>query len=227
MKKLLLAAFAAITTSASAATLTWGFGSGELFLAEPGGEAMIASEYTGKLPDSTACLVLVYLGTSETIDYSNVTVVDSIEYASAGDYYSKKQKNTSITAGTVDGCAANDWFAILWYDGKKYSGAYNLSEWPDNDVGPVALGSMITATVQVTSLDSDKQFQQTISNASSETAGILVVPEPSVALLGLLGIGTVANQFSCCLISHSIEQLVLSFSKEHLSCLVGLVIVAA
>ena len=190
MKNLIaLAVLAAFITSASAATISWGFGSGELFLAEPGGEATIASEYTGKLPDTTACLVLAYLGRSETIDYNNVTVVDSISYASATDFYSPKQTSTTITAATVDGCAAGDWFAILWYDGKKYTGAYNLTEWPDNDVGPVALGSMITATIQVTSLDADKQFQETISHASSEGAGILVVPEPSVALLGLLGLG--------------------------------------
>lgn len=182
----MLAVLAAFTMSASAATITWGFGSGELFLAEPGGDATIVSEYTGKAPDSSAKLVLAYLGSTQTIDYNNVTVADEIDYSASGDNFSPKQTSVAITA--AGGYSAGDWFAILWYDGTKYSGAYDIAEWPDNDVGPVALGSMITATVQVTSLDADKQFQKTIVNASSEGAAALVVPEPSVAILGLLGL---------------------------------------
>ena len=187
MKKIIaIAAFAATMTTASAASLVWGFGSGELFLAEPNGQATIASEYSGKSAKDNAAFVLAYLGSSSTIDYENVNVIDSVVFGVSGDYAATKSKTKVLTA--ADGYSENDYFAVLWFDGLKYSSAFDIA-WPDNDIGPVDLGSPLNATVQVTSLAADKQFSVNFSKVATDGAAAVVVPEPGTAALALLGVG--------------------------------------
>ena len=190
MKKLLtIAAFAAFTTAASAASLTWGFGSASLFLAKPGDtEAVAAKAFEGEIPTGMQ-LVLVYLGSSSAFDISAVTadkVKDTISYGASGDeeesFWSPGTKTYAVTA--AGGFSANDYFGIAFYDGSKYVAIKDIESF---DSG--ALGGDLTPTVQITDLDPTKSFSLNPAKVSSDGAAAVVVPEPSVALLGLLGIG--------------------------------------
>ena len=190
MKKLLtIAAFAAFTTAASAASLTWGFGSTSLFLAKPGETAGVAAKaFEGEIPTGMQ-LVLVYLGSSSAFDISAVTadkVKDTISYGASGDeeesFWNPGTKTFSVTA--AGSFSANDYFGIAFYDGSKYVAIKDIESF---DSG--ALGGDLTPTVQITDLDPTKSFTLTPYSHASDGAAAVVVPEPSVALLGLLGIG--------------------------------------
>jgi len=190
MKKLLtIAAFAAFTSAASAASLTWGFGSASLFLAKPGDTIGVAAKgFNDEIP-SGAQLVLVYLGTDTSFDATSVTaaqVVDTIAYGASGDeeesFWNPGTKTFAVTA--TGGYSANDWFGLAFFDGTKYTAIKDIESF---DTGKI--GGDLTPTVQITDLDPTKSFSLNPAKASSDGAAAVVVPEPSVALMGLLGLG--------------------------------------
>ena len=190
MKKILtLAAFAAFTTAASAASLTWGFGSASLFLAKPGDTIGVAAKgFNDEIP-SGAQLVLVYLGTSSSFDVSSVTadkVVDTISYGASGDteesFWNPQSKIFAVTES--GGYNANDWFGLAFFDGTKYTAIKDIESF---DTGKI--GGDLTPTVQIADLDPTKSFSLNPYTRTTDGAAAVVVPEPSVALMGLLGLG--------------------------------------
>ena len=190
MKKLLaLAVISAFAGMASAATLSWGWGTGSLFLANKGDtEGVAAASFTGDTSEIT--LVLVYLGTQSSFAASDITaskVVDSIAYSFSGDaeesFWNPRSKTFNVTAD--DGYSAGDYFGVALQVGSTYKLAVDISDWDNGTLGgelaPVKAVSSLAANAPVTTL--------TVSGASSDSAAAAVVPEPSVAILGLLGLG--------------------------------------
>ena len=208
MKKFLtFAAIAAFASVASASTLSWGYGGGYLFVCDLGDEKAVgANDFTTGTLSSDAAFVLVYLGTSSTFTEDTIkalnnddsSVVDrlavGIRYDSEyGDSYaSPESKSFDVSAPTY---SAGDWFGIAFFDGSSYSALYAVADY-DNP----AAGTALTPTVQMgTSLDSTSPANDRVLFGSAagpedsfgiNMAGVYAsVPEPSVAILGLLGLG--------------------------------------
>jgi hypothetical protein len=195
MKKLLaFATVVALATSASAASLSWGPGSGAFFLFKPGETvSSMAKEFIedggGTVPDG-AKFVLVYLGQSTSLDVSSITsdmIKDSISFGYTtdtwGDSLASKDAQT-ITILESDGYSAGDSFAVAWFDGKSYKDIYDVS-YDSGDVGNalstvVTINNGFTATVR---------YSTTATTSSSDSAFAVSVPEPATAALALLGLG--------------------------------------
>ena len=206
MKKFLsLAAVAAFASAASASTLTWGYGGGYLYLADFGDEkAVSANNYTGTL-SSDAAFVLVYLGTSSTFTEDTIkalnnddsSVVDrlavGIDYdADYGDSYAKPMsKSFDVNESSYN---ENDWFGIAFFDGTSYSALFAVTDYAERTIG-----GALTPTVQMGSLDATSPVNNrsllgssagpTDSDGYHMVGAYASVPEPSVALMGLLGLG--------------------------------------
>ncbi len=189
MKKLItIAAFAAFTTAASAASLTWGWGSGSLFLSKPGESAGVAAAaYTDEIPSGMS-LVLVYLGTATTFSASDITaekVVASMSYASSGDaeesFWSPNLTPFNVSDSTYSNGST---FGIALFDGSKYSLALDITDWDNGTVG-----GEIAPVVTVSDVSARGSYSFSVTGKSSDAAAAAVVPEPSVALMGLLGLG--------------------------------------
>ena len=194
MKKLLaLAVIAVFAGAASAATLKWGWGSGSLFLANEGDtKAIAAKAFTGDTSDIS--LVLVHLGTVSSFTAADITadnVVDSIAYDASGNaeesFWKPQNQDYVVVEGGEHNFAANDYFGIALKIGSKYVLAKDITNWDDGiigeDIAPVAKVSSLAANAPVT------QLAVTASAFTTDGAAAVVVPEPSVALLGLLGLG--------------------------------------
>ena len=194
MKKLsILAALATMALTAQAASLTWGYGGGYLYVSKPGdAKAVQANDYEDAIPDNAA-FVLVYLGTASTLDVGSITdadVVDSIAYNfvfDGDDSYAKpasKGFNVSETAYNKD-----DYFGIAFYTGTGYSAIYAVT---DYDAGTI--GDALAPVIKIDNLDATADFSLYASDGGPKDsygyhmAGVSV-PEPSVALMGLLGLG--------------------------------------
>lgn len=189
MKKLFtLAVLAATVASASAATLKWGWGSGSLFLVDKGESAGVsAKSYTGDASSLQLCLV--YLGTATTYTAADITdakVVARTDYAASGDtdesFWSPNLSTFYVTEG--GGYSSGAKFGIALFDGSSYSLALDITDW---DAGTV--GGTLAPVVTVADVSDRGSYTFSVSGVSSDSAAAAVVPEPSVALLGLLGLG--------------------------------------
>ena len=195
MKKFMtMAAMAAFVTSASAATLTWGYGGGYLFVADEGASSAVqASSYTGTV-SSDAAFVLVYLGSSSTMDISKITaadVVDTIAYGTKFDG-DDNYANPSEKAYTP---SQTGYYGIAFFNGDAYTPLYAVT---DYDSGTI--GAALTPVVQVTDL-SGTAFPVELKGSNGgpldtydiPMAGVYAtsqsVPEPGIACMALLGLG--------------------------------------
>jgi len=195
MKKIMtMAAMAAFAASASAATLTWGYGGGYLYVADEGASSAVqASSYTGTVA-SDAAFVLVYLGSSSTMDVSKITdadVVDRIAYGvdndGVDDYAAQQEKPYTPTQ--------TGYFGIAFFNGDAYTPLYAVT---DYDSGTI--GAALTPVIQVTDI-SATAFPVTLHGSGGapkddydiNMAGVYAtsqsVPEPGIACMALLGIG--------------------------------------
>ena len=207
MKKFLtFAAIAAFASVVSASTLSWGYGGGYLFVADFGDQTAVgAHDFTTGTLSADAQFVLVYLGTSSTFTEDTIkalntddsSVVDrlavGIDYDSEyGDSYATPMsKSFDVSAPTY---SENDWFGMAFFDGTSYSALYAVTDY-DNP----APGAALTPTVQMGSLDATSPSNNRELFGSDggpadgygiHMAGVYAsVPEPSVAILGLLGLG--------------------------------------
>ena len=179
-----LALIAALATTASAASITWGFG-GQVYVAEgKDSTGVLASTYTGDMPWS---LALVYVGqekTSFSIDaLTESSVVDTLAYAvtTSGKQSAigKWSPATKITTTTAYADKAS--FAVVLYNTTDKTFDYIYG-------GSTAAGSAFTSATTVTDM-SQQGSAAFYGTGSGTTTGVVVVPEPSVALLGLLGLG--------------------------------------
>ena len=198
MKKFMtMAAMAAFAASASAATLTWGYGGGYLYLAEEGASSAVqASSYTGTM-SADAAFVLVYLGSSSTMDVSTITaadVVDSIAYGvdnDGVDDYADPQDKAYTPAQT-------GYFGIAFFNGDAYTALYSVTDYDNGTIGaalnPVVQITDLSATAFPVSLyGSDggpvDAYDIHMAGVYAKSASTPVIPEPGVACMALLGIG--------------------------------------
>jgi len=193
MKKFMtMAALAALAASASAATLTWGYGNGYLYLADEGASSAVqARDYTGTV-SGDAAFVLVYLGSSSTMDISKITaadVVDTIAYGTMFDgddnYADPAEKDYNPTQ--------TGYFGIAFFNGDAYTPLYAVTDYDNGTIG-----AALTPVVQVTDL-SATAFPVELKGSNGgpldaydvPMAGVYAtsVPEPGIACMALLGIG--------------------------------------
>lgn len=188
MKKLAtIAMLAAFAISSQAASVSWGFG-GKVYLYD-GKDAILASESTAPAVDSSAYLALIYLGQNVTSyslsDIKESMAVDKLDYgvvtSGKAAAIGKWSPNTS-TYGD-DGMQSGASFTVLFYNGSAFDYVYAYS---GDGKGEAYSSNILT----ITSDDDMARASGTIyATAGSTTAGVAAVPEPSVALMGLLGIG--------------------------------------
>lgn len=188
MKKLAtLAVLAALATTASAASITWGFG-GQVYVTESKTDAAVLStSFTGAMPWA---LALVYVGQEQdsfSIDsLTSASVVDTLDYAvtttGKGSSIGKWNPATKTTATTAYADKAS--FAVVLFDSVSGSFDYIYS-------GTTSVGSAVTETTTISDMSQQGSGALFGTGGDGTSAGIVVaaVPEPSVALLGLLGIG--------------------------------------
>ena len=191
-KFMTMAALAALAASASAATLTWGYGNGYLYLADEGASSAVqARDYTGTV-SGDAAFVLVYLGSSSTMDISKITaadVVDTIAYGTSfdGDDNYADPGEKAYTPNETG------YYGIAFFNGDAYTPLYAVT---DYDSGTI--GAALTPVVQVTDV-SATAFPVKLYGSSGapmdaydiNMAGVYAksVPEPGIACMALLGIG--------------------------------------
>ncbi len=194
MKKTLIALATLVAAYTNqAATLNWGVDMNSLlYVTEDGSSVTMANSYSGDTTGWQFCLV--YLGTSQTIDISSVsssTVVDSFDYAvypDGDDAYLDEFSSSFVTTGkatalddnhTEINISAGDYFGIVFFNGESYSQISTVE------------GGEIKGSFSETKALSNLSATANPVNLFVETEGIAVssVPEPSVAILGLLGLG--------------------------------------
>ncbi len=184
-KTLLVAALVALAAQAHAASILWGFG-GKVYVSEDMTTAVAGSSYT---KDVSGYLALVYIG--QNVDALSDTVLSGLTSASQVDKLDYAISTSTKTAGkwnpasktttiSSDDYSSGASFAVLFYNGSKYDYIY---------AGTTAVGEAVKSTVTLTDLAENAQSVSHYGAGSSSTDGIIAVPEPSVALLGLLGIG--------------------------------------
>ena len=195
MKKLLsFAAFAAVALSAQAATITWGHGGIVLLVEKTSSDylndAVVATDDSAPEVNAGSYFALVYVGQEKsTFDIGSITTDSIVNYGketgselqataafSVDEYgYTDPYSIDTITSG-YDSKAS---FGVVWFNGKSFDYIYS----GDN-------GSAITETVTMEDMSSRGTGTIFAANSAPDSyAGIVAVPEPSVALLGLLGIG--------------------------------------
>lgn len=197
MKKLaLIAALAALATSSHAASIAWGFG-GKVYL-NKGSDTVLSTDASAPTVAAGSYLALVYLGQNVTsYDLSTLTsdiadttkaakVVDTLNYAVVTTGKNSAKGYWSPNTSTYDdlSMASGASFTVLFYNAEKsafdyvyaYSGGAKGSAYDSN-------------ILTVTSSDMAIADGTIYATANSANAGVVAVPEPSVALMGLLGIG--------------------------------------
>ena len=197
MKQLLtIAAFAALTSIASAASITWGFG-GKVYVTEDGKTATLGTSYTGSVPYS---LALVYVGQNQnSYDINSLSVDDivgdTLSYAVATS--GKNSGKWSPTTKTTNTTAYDDnaSFTVLLWDAqeKKFSNVYAYDATKD-EVG-AAISSIVT--VADMSQQGSAQLFATSTSSSSVIGAMSItstepitpeVPEPATGALALAGV---------------------------------------
>ena len=195
MKKFMtMAAIAALAASASAATLTWGYGNGYLYLADEGASSAVqARDYTGTV-SADAAFVLVYLGSSSTMDISKITdadVVDRIAYGTTFD----GDDNYAATADADYTPTQTGFYGIAFFNGDTYTPLYAVTDYDNGTIG-----AALTPVVQVTDVSATAFPVNLIGSDGGPVddydihmAGVYAtsqsVPEPGIACMALLGIG--------------------------------------
>ena len=185
MKKFtLLAAFAAMVGSASAATITWGFG-GPVYISEDGATPVLSTAYAG---DVDWKLALVYVGQNKsTFDIDDLTSASVVATTDYSVYPTTNTKNankwnpatTKTTTTAYDDGAS---FAVVLYNAGDFDYVYALSNG--------AAGAAVTSAITVS--DMSARGSGMVYGAGSSTAAGVVkvsVPEPGIACMALLGIG--------------------------------------
>ncbi len=191
MKKFaILAVLAALATSAQAASVMWGFG-GKVYLYD-GTSAILGTEDTAPAVDSGAYLALVYLGQNvESYTLSDLTkegtsakVVDQMSYGitTTGKSSAIGKWNPNTQTYNDANMASGASFTVLFYNGSAFDYVYALS---GSDKGAAVDSNILT----VSGSDMAVADGTIYGTGSATTAGVAAVPEPSVALMGLLGIG--------------------------------------
>lgn len=184
MKKLLFIALAALAAHAQAATINWGLGA-DVYLMKAGEDytsAKIAYD-AGLTVDSGAYLALVYVGsgvdTFNIADISDASVVAKASYAIDTDNSTYCDFDPYLTETNV---SASDYadgssFGVVWFTGSKFDYIYSIDD-----------GSALTDTVTISDM---ARGNDTVAPAGNTRGwgGVIAVPEPSVALMGLLGLG--------------------------------------
>ena len=185
MKKLAtLAVLAALASTAHAASIAWGFG-GKVYLYD-GSATALSTESTATV-DTGAYLALVYLGQNVSSyslsDISSASVVDTISYAVTAS--GKNAGKWTPTTSTYDDAsmASGASFTVLWYNGSSFDYVYALS---GSDKGDAYDSNILTVTSSDMAIADGTVYA---TGGTGSNAGVVAVPEPSVALLGLLGIG--------------------------------------
>ncbi len=176
-----------------AATLQWGFSEDSLLYVKNGDDFVSADQYTEDI--SSLKYVLVYLGTATTLSLDKVsesTIVGEMAY---GLYEEDGAKTayldpfvayfeTTGSARAADGVtditvSAGDNFGIAFFNGEKYDYIYATDG--------SSVGSALTGTASLSSVAATANPVAFELGKGGNIA--VVVPEPSVALLGLLGLG--------------------------------------
>ena len=182
MKKFaILALLAMFAGSASAASITWGFG-GQVYVSKDGSSAVLGTSFTDAVPWS---LALVYVGQNQdSFDIDDLTtgsVVDTMDYgvSSSGKTAGKwnpAQQRISTTA-YADGAS----FAVVLYDAVKSSFSYIYT-------GTTSVGSAVTETTTISDMSARGSGALYGTGGTGSSAGVVVVPEPSTAVLALAGL---------------------------------------
>jgi hypothetical protein len=197
MKKLAtLAVLAALATSAQAASITWGFG-GKVYL-NKGDATVLATDTLAPAVANGSYLALVYLGqnvssydlatlTSDIADTTKAAkVVDTLDYGitttGKSSAIGKWNPNTSTYADANMASGAS--FAILFYNAEKSAFDYVYAY--SNGKGDAYDSNILKVSGDNMTIASAQHFA---TGGTGGNAGVIAVPEPSVALMGLLGLG--------------------------------------
>ncbi len=186
MKKFLLLTLGAMALQTQAATITWGLG-GDVYLMKPGDSytaAVLANNEAAPEVAAGSYLALVYVGKEvdsfDINDISDDSVVASADFDYDASYppyvdYNPPQIDT-ITTRYDD----NSSFGIVWFNGSSFDYVYCVDD-------GAALNQTITCS-DMSDRGGGAIFSMDFASGAG-AGGVLVVPEPSVALLGLLGLG--------------------------------------
>lgn len=191
MKKLLLSlAVAIMAVSAQAASITWGFG-GKVYLYD-GSSTVLATDDSAPSVAAGSYLALVYLGQNVTSfsldDISASNVKDQLDYGvvTTGKAASIGKWNPNTSTYDDMSMESGASFTVLFYNGatSAFDYIYSLS---GSEKGDAVDSNIVT----ITGADMAVADGSIYATGGSSTAGVaaVAVPEPSVALLGLLGIG--------------------------------------
>jgi len=187
MKKTLTMLFVCFATFANAATITWG--------------ATSLYYGTDKTTQNDTVGYLVYLGefeANETVSYDTIDLdalaTEKENYSAVAD--TKAPGKTTAGKGKISGSAdsaalLNDNSANL-VDGKSYFGTVYVYTDTVGDSSYVFGATHLFDTTQYDNPGAEEFSWQTDSvpsNSSPASQGWKAVPEPSVALMGLLGLG--------------------------------------
>ena len=185
------AAFAAVALSAQAATISWGVGA-DVYLMETGadfGTALLATEST-LAPAAGSYLALVYVGQGQdSFDIGAITqdsVVASAEYGidtSMGGVDYDPYSTDTITAAYADGAS----FGIVWFNGDSFDYVYSIDDGSAFN-GTATIADMVRGSDAILP-GADTQGWGGILTVKPSSEPPPVIPEPSVALMGLLGLG--------------------------------------
>ena len=189
-----LAAFAAFAASVQAATITWGFGA-DVYLLKAGEDytsAVLATDAGAPAVKDGSYLALVYVGQDvSTFDIADISDASIASVTDAGDAakapfkidptYSADFDPYQLASITVDGAYdSKASFAVVWFDAGrgKYDYIYSIDD-----------GSAIKETLVMEDMSGRGSGGIMPAGNTTGYGGVLTVPEPSTALLGLLGLG--------------------------------------
>lgn len=187
MKKLLTFALAALAVQMQAATINWGLGA-DVYLMKAGEDytsAVLGDNAAAPEVASGSYLALVYLGNQvNSFDIGDIT--EDSEVATApwqgvdtefgGVDYKPFLTETQVTDTTK--YADNSSFAVVWFDGGrgKYDYIYSIDDGSAFNQG-ATISDMTRGSKDILPASETQGY-----------GGVLAVPEPSVAILGLLGL---------------------------------------
>lgn len=181
MKKFaILAAFAAMIGSASAAAITWGFG-GQVYISENGATPVLSTAYKG---DVDWKLALVYVGQNKTTfdikDLDSDDVVASADYAVFPTTNAKNANKWSPVTTKTTTTAYDDGasFAVVLFDAGTFDYVYSTSD---------SAFKLVTTVSDMSARGSATLY----ATGAGTVNGVVkvAVPEPGTAALALLGIG--------------------------------------
>lgn len=184
MKKTILVALVAFATQIQAATISWGIGA-DVYLMKAGESFSTAKvAYESDLTvDTAAYLALVYVGSGvSSFDVSSITddsVIARASYAIDTDNSTYCDWDPYLTTTDVAASKYADGssFGVVFFNGKNYDYIYSIDD-----------GSALNNATTIADM---ARGNETISPAATTQGygGVVAVPEPSVALMGLLGLG--------------------------------------